>query len=168
MFGASHANFIGTLPQDNTCEQSWASFWIERRLEPQFRRVVDTGKAPARWLARLPRLYERVRKLIVEPARPERIHGDLWSGNVIMSGAWGPVLVDPAAYGGHGEVDLAMMRLFGGFEPRVYAAYAEVRGHAPGAEERLGLYQLYPLLVHANLFGGSYVGSVDALVSALS
>lgn len=167
-FGATDANFIGTLPQDNTPTPTWASFFIERRLEPQFRRAVDSRKAPARWLACLPQLYQRARDLIVEPAYPERLHGDLWSGNVVMSAAQGPVLVDPAAYGGHGEVDLALMRLFGGFEPRVYAAYAEARSPAEGVEERLRLYQLYPLLVHANLFGGSYVASVDALVRALS
>src|SRR5690606_38038223 len=111
---------------------------------PQFRHAVDSRKAPARWLACLPQLYQRARDLIVEPAYPERLHGDLWSGNVVMSAAQGPVLVDPTAYGKHGEVDLALMRLFGKFEPQVYAAYAEAHSPAEGVEERLRLYQLYP------------------------
>ncbi len=163
-FGALPNNFIGMLPQDNTPTESWTSFWIERRLEPQFKAAVDSGRGPARWNQVLPRLYDTVRAVVLEPERPERIHGDLWSGNCLMGTPRGPALVDPAAYAGHGEVDLAMMRLFGGFDERVMNAYFEVRGETSGLGERLELYQLYPLLVHANLFGGSYVASVDSLV----
>jgi fructosamine-3-kinase len=88
---------------------------------------------------------------------PARLHGDLWSGNAIADRAGAPVLVDPAVYGGHREVDLAMMRLFGGFSERVFAAYDEAFPRAPGHEERVALHQLTPLLVHVLLFGGGYV-----------
>jgi len=85
---------------------------------------------------------------------PARLHGDLWSGNV-----FGPYLIDPAAYGGHREIDLAMLELFGGRRRRLLAAYEEVAPLAPGFDERVALWQLFPLLVHAVLFGGAYVDS---------
>ena len=91
---------------------------------------------------------------------PARLHGDLWAGNRIADERGQPCLIDPAAYGGHREIDLAMMKLFGGFGPRVFDAYGEAAPLAPGTEERAALYQLYPLLVHVNLFGGGYVGQV--------
>ena len=91
---------------------------------------------------------------------PARLHGDLWAGNRLVDRSGSSWLVDPAAHGGHREFDLAMMRLFGGFGPRVFEAYAEAWPLAPGWEDRIPLYQLYPLLVHVNLFGGSYLGSV--------
>ena len=97
---------------------------------------------------------------------PARLHGDLWGGNLHVDESGAPCLIDPAVYGGHREIDLAMMRLFGGFGHRVFAAYDEVFPLAPEASERIDLYQLYPLLVHVNLFGGSYVGSVDRALSS--
>jgi fructosamine-3-kinase len=88
----------------------------------------------------------------------------LWGGNLHTTGNGEPALVDPAAYGGHREVDLAMMRLFGGFGSRVFDAYAEEFALADGHQERVSLYQIYPLLVHVNLFGGGYVASVSQAV----
>lgn len=93
------------------------------------------------------------------PEPPARLHGDLWSGNAMASTHGDPVIYDPAPYGGHREVDLAMMRLFGGFSPRTFAAYEEVAPLAAGHEERVELMQLYPLLVHVALFGGHYAAS---------
>ncbi len=163
-YGDLPHNFIGTLSQDNTTHETWFQFWVHRRLEPQVRSAIDAGKIPRAWLRRFEQLFEATLHVLVEPEFPERIHGDLWSGNVLTSER-GIAVIDPAAYGGHGEVDLAMMRLFGGFDARTFAAYAEVRGScAPGLSERLRLYQLYPLLVHVNLFGGSYVGAVRAVL----
>jgi fructosamine-3-kinase len=95
------------------------------------------------------------------------LHGDLWGGNLHVDETGAPCLIDPAAYGGHREVDLAMMRLFGGFAPKVFAAYEEAYPLMPGAAERVALYQLYPLLVHVNLFGAGYVGSVEGALSRL-
>ena len=92
---------------------------------------------------------------------PARLHGDLWGGNWICAENGDPVLIDPAVYGGHRDIDLAMMRLFGGFGDRVFAAYRESYPLAEGSEERVPLYQLYPLLVHLNLFGTGYAGQVE-------
>ena len=97
--------------------------------------------------------------------RPARLHGDLWAGNMIVVEHGLPCLIDPAAYGGHPEVDLAMMKLFGGFGTRVFDAYRETSPLEPGYEHRTALWQLYPLLVHVNLFGGSYIDQATKLVS---
>ena len=98
---------------------------------------------------------------------PARLHGDLWGGNAIADEHGEPVLIDPAVYGGHREIDLAMMRLFGGFGARCFAAYDEAYPLADGHAERVALYQLYPLLVHVNLFGGGYVASVERVLQQL-
>ena len=100
-------------------------------------------------------------------AADTRLHGDLWGGNLHVDDKGAPCLIDPAVYGGHREVDLAMMQLFGGFGARVFAAYEEIAPLAPGAAERVPLYQLYPLLVHVNLFGGSYVSGVKRALSTV-
>jgi fructosamine-3-kinase len=92
---------------------------------------------------------------------PARLHGDLWAGNLLWAADHRVWLIDPAAYGGHREVDLAMLRLFGAPDPRALAAYAEAHPLAAGHEERVALYQLLPLLVHAVLFGGGYGASAE-------
>jgi fructosamine-3-kinase len=98
---------------------------------------------------------------------PARLHGDLWSGNLMAGEDGRPWLIDPASYGGHREVDLAMLRLFGAPSPRVFAAYEEVAPLADGWRERVALYQLLPLLVHAALFGGSYGAQVESIAVRL-
>ncbi len=90
-----------------------------------------------------------------------RLHGDLWGGNLLVGPRGEPCLIDPAVYAGHREVDLAMMRLFGGFGTRVFQSYQESYPLQDGHEQRVHLYQLYPLLVHVNLFGSGYVSSVE-------
>jgi fructosamine-3-kinase len=95
------------------------------------------------------------------------LHGDLWGGNLMCDELGAPCLIDPAVYAGHREMDLAMMRLFGGFSARTFQAYEEAFPLAGGYEERVPLYQLYPLLVHVNLFGGSYLASVESALAAL-
>jgi fructosamine-3-kinase len=159
-FGAEADGFIATLPLPNAPLPTWAEFYARRRLEPLVRAGVETGILPADCARDLERLAARLRDLLGPEEPPARLHGDLWSGNAIVDGSGAPVLVDPAAYGGQREVDLAMMRLFGGFSERVFAAYDEVAPLAPGHEERRDLHQLHPLLVHALLFGGGYVGRV--------
>ena len=104
-------------------------------------------------------MIARLPELSGPPEPPARLHGDLWSGNVFAGADGRPWLIDPAAYGGHREVDLAMLRLFGGPSPRTVAAYEEVRPLADGHERRVPLWQLFPLLVHAVLFGGGYGAS---------
>jgi len=166
-FGGEHDNFIGNLPQDNRTEPTWARFYGRRRLEPQLRMAVDGGRASAAMRRGLERLLPRLEALVGPEEPPARLHGDLWGGNRHVGERGEPVLIDPAVYGGHREVDLAMMRLFGGFSERVFAAYEEAWPLAPGARERVPLYQLYPLLVHVNLFGGGYVASVERALAGL-
>jgi len=160
-FGLDHDNFIGSLPQRNRVHESWSDFFWNERLEPQLQRAVAAGQVGAKLRAGLERLAGRLSQLLGPAEPPARLHGDLWGGNLHVDEQGAPCLIDPAAYGGHREVDLAMMRLFGGFSETVFRAYQEVWPLAPGHAERVGLYQLYPLLVHVNLFGGGYVDSVE-------
>jgi fructosamine-3-kinase len=164
-FGLDADNFIGSLPQSNTTHATWPEFLRVERFEPLVREVIDRRRAPAAWARRFERLYARLAELTGPPEPPARLHGDLWGGNLHADERGEPVILDPAVYGGHREVDLAMMRLFGGFGARVFAAYEEAWPLAPGAAERVALYQLYPLLVHVSLFGGGYVGSVESALS---
>lgn len=164
-FGLDHDNFIGRLPQSNATSDDWASFYWARRLEPQLRLATDQGLIDGPTRARFGELRRALPERIGPAEPPSRLHGDLWGGNLHVDEAGRPCLIDPAVYGGHREVDLAMMRLFGGFRERVFAAYGEIWPLAPGASDRVGLYQLYPLLVHVNLFGGGYVGAVQRALS---
>jgi fructosamine-3-kinase len=164
-FGLDHDNFIGSLPQENAASPTWPEFFRRRRLEPQLVRLIESGRASFSLRRAFERLFDRLPELVGEPEPPARLHGDLWGGNLHVGEHGEPCLIDPAVYGGHREVDLAMMRLFGGFSERVFEAYAEAHPLSPGVRERVPLYQLYPLLVHANLFGGSYQGSVERVVA---
>jgi fructosamine-3-kinase len=164
-FGLDHDNFIGRLPQSNAAEETWVSFFWTARLQPQLRLATDRGLIDAATRARFDRLRVALPELCGPEEPPARLHGDLWGGNLHVDEAGEPCLIDPAVYGGHREIDLAMMRLFGGFGERVFAAYQEASALSPGADERVSLYQLYPLLVHVNLFGGAYVGSVERALS---
>lgn len=159
-FGLDHDNFIGRLHQRNASTATWADFYRERRLLPQLERAVERGLAPQELRGGFERLFARMDDAAGPPEPPARLHGDLWGGNLHVDEHGEPCLIDPAVYGGHREVDLAMMRLFGGFSQATFDAYGEAFPLAPGHEDRVALYQLYPLMVHVNLFGGSYVGSV--------
>ena len=165
-FGLDHDNFIGRLPQTNATADDWASFYWTSRIEPQLRLATDRGLIDGETHAR----FDSLRRVLPErvgPAEPpSRLHGDLWGGNLHVDEQGRPCLIDPAVYAGHREIDLAMMRLFGGFGERVFAAYEDASPLAPGASDRVPLYQLYPLMVHVNLFGGSYVDSVRRALSA--
>jgi fructosamine-3-kinase len=160
-FGLDHDNFIGRLAQANQPLPTWTEFYRERRLLPQFRLAVDDGRASVAMRRGFERLLSRLDEFVGPPEPPARLHGDLWGGNAMVDGQGLPCLIDPAVYGGHREIDLAMMRLFGGFGPHVFAAYEEAFPLPPGHEARVPLYQLYFLVVHVNLFGGSYVASVE-------
>jgi fructosamine-3-kinase len=167
-FGLDDDNFIGRLPQDNAAVAgTWSDFYRARRLEPQLRLAADAGLASSRLRAGFARLFTELDALVGPPEPPARLHGDLWGGNHLVDESGAPCLCDPAAYGGHREIDLAMMRLFGGFGARVFAAYDEAWPLADGHAARVALYQLYPLMVHVNLFGGSYVGQVEALLDRI-
>lgn len=164
-FGFEEDNFIGRLPQSNALRDDWATFYRECRLEPQITRARGLLDRDLR--RRLDALLDRLVDVVGPAEPPARLHGDLWSGNHLSDEAGLPALIDPAVYGGHREIDLAMMQLFGGFGSRVFAAYDEAFPLTEGWEDRVPLYQLYPLLVHVNLFGGGYLGSVDRALSRL-
>lgn len=165
-FGLGEDNFIGSLPQPNGPLPAWPDFYGARRIEPLARRAVDQGALPGRVMEGVERLRARLPDLCGPPEPPARLHGDLWGGNELADAGGAPVLVDPAVYGGHREIDLAMMRLFGGFSGGVFAAYAEAHPLAPGHEDRVELYQLYPVLVHVCLFGGGYARSAERILRA--
>lgn len=165
-FGLDHDNFIGRLPQSNAPADDWSEFYWSARLEPQLLRASKRGLVDESTRSRLHRLKCKLPELVGPSEPPARLHGDLWGGNLHVDEHGAPCLIDPAVYGGHREIDLAMMKLFGGFGPRVFAAYEEAFPLPPGADERVALYQLYPLLVHVNLFGSSYVGSVRRALDA--
>jgi fructosamine-3-kinase len=167
-FGLDHDNFVGSLPQENAEAPTWPEFYRTRRLEPLLRRAADRGLASSRMREGFHRLFAALDDLCGPPEPPARLHGDLWGGNLICDDRGAPVLIDPAVYGGHREIDLAMMRLFGGFGARVFDAYHEAAPLADGHGERVTLYQLYPLMVHVNLFGGGYVGSVESALDRIS
>lgn len=166
-FGGLPNNFIGTLPQCNESADTWSEFFCQRRLLPQLRLAVDGERLPPGVVQSFAVLESRVTDWLLEPPKPQRVHGDLWSGNLLFAEQRGPCLIDPAAYAGHGEMDLAMMHLFGGFSPRTFDAYREVLALEPDLESRILLYQLYPLLVHVNLFGGSYAVQVRQILRQL-
>jgi fructosamine-3-kinase len=156
-FGGAAPLRLGPLELPNEDAPDWPTFYAEQRLLPLLPRA---GLSPAGTRA-VEEVAGRIHELAGPAEPPARLHGDLWSGNV-MAGADGrPWLIDPAAYGGHREVDLAMLQLFGAPSPRTLAAYEEVAPLAAGHEERVALYQLFPLLVHAALFGGGYAASVE-------
>lgn len=162
-FGLDRPNYIGSLVQVNTQENDWHSFLVQHRLEPMVKMGRDNGKLTAPIALRCERLYGRIGGLFPQES-PSLLHGDLWQGNFLCTEDGVPVLVDPAVYFGHREMDLAMTRLFGGFDSAFHIAYHEAWPLENGWQERVELCQLYPLLVHANLFGGSYVQQVDAVL----
>jgi len=166
-FGLDHDNYIGRLPQKNTFDVAWSEFYRVRRLGPQLKAAADAGLAPARVRRDFERLFAQLENLCGPPEPPARLHGDLWGGNLMTDDLGEPCLIDPAVYGGHREIDLAMMKLFGGFGPGVFAAYKEAFPLAEGYRQRVPLYQLYPLMVHVNLFGGGYLAQVEAALAQL-
>jgi protein-ribulosamine 3-kinase len=165
-FGLAYDNYIGSLPQCNTQSSSWKEFLIHHRFEKQLAlaersRFVDAGLRNDFEI-----LYRRLDEMLNEE-RPSLLHGDLWSGNIMTNHKGLPALIDPAVYFGHREVDLAMSRLFGGFDRTFYDAYSDIFPLEPGWKERCEIYTLYPLLVHVNLFGGAYLSQVRSVLKKL-
>ncbi len=155
-YGADTDGFIGRLPLANGPLPSWAEFYVERRITPYLRVARDKGLVAAADADLIERAAARVGDVVPEEP-PSRLHGDLWNGNVLWGQEDRVVVIDPAAYGGHREIDLAMLTLFGLPQlPHVMAAYDEAAPLGEDWQERLGIHQLFPLVVHACLFGGGY------------
>ena len=154
---------FGSLQLPNEPTADWPEFYAERRLHPLARLARERGALGAAGIDAVERVCQRLPDLAGPAEPPARLHGDLWTGNVMADSLGRPWLIDPSAYGGHREVDLAMLRLFGAPSDRVFASYEEIAPLAGGWEERVGLYQLLPLLVHALLFGGSYRAAAERM-----
>jgi fructosamine-3-kinase len=154
---------FGSLALPNDAAADWPSFFVQCRLQPLARMATEQGWLTGAGRRALERIGERVLELAGPEEPPARLHGDLWSGNVLADTQGRPWLIDPAVYGGHREVDLAMLRLFGAPSERVFAAYEDAAPLAEGWRERVELWQLPPMLVHGVLFGGSYCKAAERI-----
>lgn len=164
-FGYEHDNYIGSLVQRNALNDEWINFFIKQRLEPQLDQAEKKGRLGKQEKNDFEKLYKKLPGILPK-CSPSLLHGDFWSGNFISNSGGRGTILDPAVYFGCHEVDLAMSRLFGGFDSDFYDAYFEVFPVEPGFNERVDIYNLYPLLVHVNLFGGGYLSSVKTIVKA--
>ena len=164
-FGFISDNFIGNLPQSNTPHNKWAEFYWNERIAPQLKlaeqkRLLNSSELPT--AQRAIKVFE---ELLGNDTMPSLLHGDLWAGNYLIATDGTPYLIDPAVYWGHSMVDIAMSHLFGGFGNEFYNSYHEVIPKTTNYNAQIDLYQLYFLLVHLNLFGSSYYGSVSTILN---
>ena len=166
-FGWHRDNTIGATAQPNGWCRDWVEFWRERRLGHQLELAYRHGYRDSLERQAL-RVLEQLGQLF-SSHRPQAslLHGDLWGGNWGVERGGAPVLFDPAVYYGDREADLAMTRLFGGFDSTFYAAYASVWPLDAGARARIPLYNLYHVLNHLNLFGGGYLPQARRLLEQL-
>jgi protein-ribulosamine 3-kinase len=157
-FGLDHDNYIGSLPQTNKKENSWIDFFINQRLVHQLELLSDQSL-----IKDFDGLFQKLPSLLPEE-KPALLHGDLWSGNLIADENGAPCLIDPAVYYGNREIEIAFTHLFGGFSSDFYNSYTDASPLQPGFQDRIDLYNLYPLLVHVNLFGGGYLSQVKNIL----
>lgn len=166
-FGLDHDNYIGSLPQSNSRHSSWTEFFILERLEPQIKLARDKNKTDNRTIKQFDNLFIQLEK-IFPSEKPALLHGDLWSGNYMVGNKGEPVIIDPAVYYGHREMDLGMTKLFGGFSSEFYEAYHREFPLENDWQKRCDICNLYPLMVHVNLFGGSYAMQVESILKRFS
>ena len=164
-FGLDHDNYIGSTPQKNTQENNGIHFFRDHRLRYQQELARKSGKLPSTIDKKLSKLCDRIEDYLdITGEQPALLHGDLWSGNYFSDQDHTPCIFDPAVYYGLRESDLAMTELFGRLPQEFYDAYHEAFPLNPGYEKRKDLYNLYHLLNHLNLFGNSYLGSVEQVI----
>ena len=166
--GFHQDNFIGRSPQKNHRTSNWKDFFWQSRLLPQWEMAMQRGvpnKIKLLW-----QKLEILWSATLEGSSPQAslLHGDLWSGNVLVSNNGDPVVIDPAVYYGDAEADLSLTYLFGGFPAKFYDAYHEIRPKSEGFVRRQKVYQLYHLLNHFNLFGNSYTQSVESCLGKIT
>lgn len=162
-FGLDHDNYIGSLPQSNKNHQTWPEFFVEERLGKQLEMARKKGLVDSALMRNFENLFKAIPSIFPQEP-PALVHGDLWSGNFMCDTHGNPCIIDPAVYYGFREMDISMSKLFGGFASRFYEAYHEIFPMSPGWQQRLDICNLYPLLVHVNLFGSGYLGSVRGIV----
>ncbi len=164
-FGWDQQNTIGSTPQINNWQSSWSDFWLEHRLLSQLKLARKKGfKAIAsdqELRSQIPKFFQTY------TPQPSLVHGDLWSGNMGFDQLGKPIIFDPALYFGDREVDIAMTELFGGFPPQFYQAYNQAFPLDSGYKSRKTLYNLYHILNHFNLFGGSYGSSAQRMITEI-
>ena len=162
-FGLDHDNYIGSLYQSNRKHKTWTEFFIQERLEPLAKMAYNDHLLESKDIKSLEHFEKSIAQIF--PAEPPAlIHGDLWSGNFMINEEGKAVIIDPAVYYGHREMDLGMSQLFGGFHSRFYEAYHQAYPLEPGWQQRMDFCNLYPLLVHVNLFGSGYTGSFRSIL----
>lgn len=166
-FGLDFDNYIGSLKQSNRKHKSWISFFIEERLNVQIKFARDKGAIDLSTMRKFDTLFNRLNE-VLPLEKPSLLHGDLWSGNYLTGKDGYACLIDPAVYYGFREMDIAMTRLFGGFPPEFYQAYQFHFPMEKGWEDRLELCNLYPLLVHVNLFGENYLAEIKRILKRYS
>jgi len=164
-FGREDRRSTGSRGLPNEPRATWADFYRDNRLLPLARLAREADALPARSIAELERVADRLDRFGGTGEPPARLHGDLWAGNRVVDARGRSWLIDPAAHGGHREFDLAMMRLFGGFGARCFDAYMSASPLAPGWEDRVALHQIAPLVVHAIKFGGGYVAAAQRAIA---
>lgn len=162
-FGLDHDNYMGSIPQSNRMRLSWPEFFCEERLEPMVRMARDNGHFTRNIVLAFDRLYDRLEEIFPQEP-PALIHGDLWTGNHMVDNQGQACIIDPAVHYGQREMDIAMSRLFGSFAGEFYEAYHAEYPLEKGWMERVDICNLYPLLIHVNLFGEGYVGSVERII----
>jgi len=167
-FGYERDTLIGPLHQPNPKSPRWVPFFRDQRLLFMARQAHEERSLPSAMLDRIERLAERIDFYLIEPAFPSLLHGDLWTGNVLVRGGRIAGFVDPAIYCGHPEIELAFATLFGTFGEAFFEAYEGLMTLEPGFhEERRDIYNLYPLLVHVRLFGSGYLARIDATLGRI-
>lgn len=164
LFGWPEDNYIGSLAQPNSLTTSWPDFYSNYRLLPLGKKLLDAGSFSNTDVDNLQRLCSQLPSLF-PTEKPSLLHGDLWSGNFLVSPAGSVMLIDPAVYFGHREMDIGMSLLFGGFDKRFYEAYEQHYPLSKGWRSRIPLTQLYPIMVHAVLFGGHYISSAKNIIN---
>lgn len=166
-FGLDHDNYIGSLNQYNDPLSSWEEFFISMRLDPLIQKAFDNGLLTQKHLDGFESFYCLFSNLIPDE-KPSLLHGDLWSGNLLCAVGQNAVFIDPAVYYGHREVDIAMTRMFGGFDSIYLDQYQDHFPLEKGWEERIPIHNLYPNLVHLNLFGSAYLGGIENVLQRFS
>lgn len=162
-YGLDFDNYIGRLPQSNDQYENWIDFFIERRLEVQVTLALYNDLIDKKLVDRFRAFYKKLPDLLPVD-QPALIHGDLWAGNVIADADGKVSLIDPAVYYANREIELAFTQMFGGFAKTFYDTYFEAFPVEPGFDERVSIYNLYPLMVHVNLFGTSYLSGVKSVL----